>query len=63
MRPNDFGFETGEYVLVEARVVARVVKDGVISYCLELETDNGEPNIVDYVKAETLYEIPKSMGY
>ena len=63
MRPNDFGFETGEYVLVEAIVVARVVKDGVISYCLELETDNGEPNIVDYVKPETLYEIPKSMGY
>lgn len=63
MRPNDFGFETGEYVLVEARVVAKVVKNGVTSYCLELMTDNGEPNIVDYVKPETLYEIPKSMAY
>lgn len=62
MRLNN-NFETGEHVLVEAKIIAKVVKNGVTSYCLELMTDNGEPNIVDYVKAETLHEIPEVMVY
>lgn len=62
MRPNN-DFETGKHILVEAKVVGKVLENGITSYCLELTTDNGEPSIVDYVKAETLHEIPEAMVY